>query len=125
MKLSLEQRTKFFNLIRTEIFKNKKNILIVSSDYPNKSFVYMDDNYIVTLYYNQFGLGITTNEMLLVSLHEKKSNNYIKFDSGDYMFMKNKNDFYKLIKELNEIIFDSDLTDKTSQVNINEILKNY
>jgi hypothetical protein len=124
MKLTLEQRTKFFNLIRNKILKNKKDILIISSDYPNKSFVYMDDKYIITLYYNQFGFGITTNDVLLISLHEKNSNNYIKFDSGDYIFMKNKSDFYKLIKELNENIFKTDVTD-TTHANINKILNNY
>lgn len=125
MKLNVEQRTKLFNLIRERVIKNKENIKVVSSDHPNKSFVYEDDDFIIVLYYNQFGFGVTTNDMLLISLHDKKSNNFIKFDSGDYMIMKNAKDFHKLVGEINSIIFDKDNTDKTTQEVINQILKNF
>lgn len=125
MKLTVEQRTKLFNLIRERVFKNKDNIKVVSSDHPNKSFIYEDDDFIIVLYYNQFGFGVATNDMLLISLHDKKSNSFVKFDSGDYIMMKNAKDFYNLVNEINDIIFDKDNTDKTTPEIINQILKNF
>lgn len=125
MKLNVEQRTKLFNLIRQRVIKGKEKITVVSSDHPNKSFVYNDDDFVIVLYYNQFGIGVTTNDMLLISLHDKKTNCFIKFDSGDYMLMKNSKDFYNLVREINDAIFDKDNTDKTTQEVINQILNNF
>ena len=110
MKLTVDQRSKLFNLIRKRVLPNKDKISIISSDQPNKSFVYMDDDYVIVLYFNHFMFGVMENDTLLISLHDKKTNHFIKFDSGDYILMKNRIDFDKIVYELNKFFDQVTLT---------------
>ena len=125
MKINVEQRTKLFNLIRKRVLVNKDKLKVVSSDYPNQSFIYEDDDFFIVAYYNLNGFGVSTHDMLQLSLHDKKTNYYIKFDSGDYMFMKKHQDFYNLIQEIKKEIFESDITDNTKPEDIDKILKDF
>jgi hypothetical protein len=122
MKLKPEVRTKLFEKVRN-LLQNKQNILVISSDHPNKALVYMDDNYVLVLYTNLFGIGVTTNNMMMISLHDRKTNSYVKFDSGDYIIMKNRMEYEDFVREINQIVFDKDETDKNSEENVNQILK--
>lgn len=125
MKLNVEQRTKLFNLIRKTVLINKDNLRVVSSDYPNQSFIYEDNDFFIVTFYNLVGFGISSHDMLQISLHDKKSNFYIKFDSGDYMFMKKHQDFFNLVQEIKNGIFKTDTTDNTKSDDIDNILKNF
>lgn len=122
-RLTPEQRTKLFQIVKNLLTKKDK-IIVISSDHPNKALVYIDDEYVMALYTNQFGMGVTSNNVMLISLHERKSNWYIKFDSGDYIFMKNRREFEDFVREINVTIFDKDTTDKNKndENNINKIL---
>ena len=117
MKLKPEVRTKLFKIVRN-LLKNTEKIIVISSDHPNKALIYMDDDYVLSLYTNLFGMGVTSNNVMLISLHERKTNFYIKFDSGDYMIMKNRREFEDFVQEINETVFDKDTTDRNS---INEL----
>jgi len=117
MKLKPEVRTKLFQIVRN-LLKNTEKIIVISSDHPNKALIYMDDDYVLSLYTNLFGMGVTSNNVMLISLHERKTNFYIKFDSGDYMIMKNRREFEDFVQEINETVFDKDTTDRNS---INEL----
>lgn len=125
MKLKLEQRTKLFNLIRNRVFTNLDKIKVISSDFPNQSFTYEDQDYLIVSYYNLNGFGVSTHDMLLISLLDKKLNKSIKFDNGDYMFMKNHNDFFVLCQEIKEKIFNIDTSDNSTSSEIDEILRNF
>lgn len=124
MKLTVDQRSKLFNLIRKRVLPNKDKISIISSDHPNKSFVYMDDDYVIVLYFNHFMFGVMENDTLLISLHDKKTNHFIKFDSGDYILMKNRIDFDKIVYELNKF-FDQDTTDNSTAIDVDKILSGF
>jgi len=124
MKLTVDQRSKLFNLIRKRVLPNKDKISIISSDQPNKSFVYMDDDYVIVLYFNHFMFGVMENDTLLISLHDKKTNHFIKFDSGDYILMKNRIDFDKIVYELNKF-FDQDTTDNSTAIDVDKILSGF
>lgn len=111
MKLNLEQRTKLFQLVRDTALKNTDKVRIISSDFPNLSFQYDDDKYEILYYYNQFGAGVTTGDVVQISLYDKNMKVYVKFDCGDYIFMKNRVDMMDLVAEIHDIIFDKDNTD--------------
>ena len=77
----------------------------------------------VKVHSTEFGVGITTNNTMMISLHDKKTNFNLKFDSGDYIFMKNRIEYEDFFKEINSTIFDIDKTDQQlTQENINKIL---
>lgn len=120
MKLSPEQRTKLFKLVRN-LLKNKDKIIVVSSDHPNKALIYMDDNYIMSLFCNENGVGVTTNNVMMISLHERKRNWYLKFDTGDYIFMKNRMEFEDFYLDINQL-FLKDVTDNWNTNVVDEIL---
>jgi hypothetical protein len=125
MKLKLEQRTKLFNLIRNRVFTNLDKVKVISSDFPNQSFTYEDQDYLIVSYYNLNGFGVSTHGMLQLSLLDKKSNKSIKFDNGDYMFMKNHNDFFVLCQEIKEKVFNTDTSDNSTSSEVDEILRNF
>lgn len=122
MKLTLEQRTKLFKIVRETILVNIDKIKIISSDYPNLSLMYEDDNYRIVYFYNQFRISVSTNDCVLISLMNKEIDSIIRFDSGDYIFMKNWDDMHQLIEEINEKIFQNDNTDQCDTELINKIL---
>lgn len=121
MKLTPKQRTKIFDLTRLAI-SNKDKVKVLSSDYPNRTFIYQDNEYEIIYYYNQFGLGITTGDVVQISLLDKKSKEYIKFDSGDYIFMRNRYEMLKLIEDIHKNIFLKDDTDKEDSSLVDKIL---
>lgn len=125
MKLNVNQRTKLFNLIRKRVIQYKDKVRVISSDFPNQSFLYEDDDYLIISYYNLNGFGVSTNDMLQLSLQDKKTNQCIKFDSGDYMIMKNHQDFFNLVQEIKNNIFLTDISDNTNPVDIDNILKDF
>ena len=125
MKLKLEQRTKLFNLIRNRVFTNLDKVKVISSDFPNQSFTYEDQDYLIVSYYNLNGFGVSTHDMLQISLLDKKSNKSIKFDNGDYMFMKNHNDFFVLCQEIKKKVFNADASDNSTSLEVDEILRNF
>lgn len=104
MKLNLEQRSKLFEIVKKHITNNKDKVNIISSDHPNMSFVYNDDDYKIT------------------TLYDKKYKNIVKFDSGDYIFMKNRKDMLELVEYIHINIFKYDKTDNDNQNIINKIL---
>lgn len=104
MKLNLEQRSKLFEIVKKHITNNKDKVNIISSDHPNMSFVYNDDDYKIT------------------TLYDKKYKNIVKFDSGDYIFMKNRKDMLELVEYIHINIFKYDKTDNDNQIIINKIL---
>jgi len=122
MKLTLEQRSKLFEIVRKKVIENKDKINVVSSDHPNMSFIYNDDDYEITYFYNQFGMGITTGDVVQITLYDKKLSDMVKFDSGDYMFMKNRQDMLEFIKYIHTNVFEYDETDNENQIIINKIL---
>jgi len=122
MKLNLEQRSKLFEIVKKHITNNKDKVNIISSDHPNMSFVYNDDDYKITYFYNQFALGITTGDVVQITLYDKKYKNIVKFDSGDYIFMKNRKDMLELVEYIHINIFKYDKTDNDNQIIINKIL---
>lgn len=105
MKLSLEQRTKLFSIVRETVLKNKDKIKIISSDHPNKSFIYEDSKYRILYYYNEKVIDITTVKMIQISLENKDIGHSIRFDSGDYMIMKNSKDMHSLASEIEKTVF--------------------
>lgn len=121
MKLSPIQRTKIFELTRRSI-TNKRNVKVISSDFPNRTFLYDDEDYEILYYYNQFGIGITTGDLVQISISDKKTKEYIKFDSSDYLFMKNRYEMLKLIEDIHKNIFLKDCTDTEDPILIDKIL---
>jgi len=122
MKLSLEQRTKLFNIVRERVLDHLHNVDIISSDHPNSSFIYKDSDYEILYYHNVFGVGASTGDILQISLLNKKLDQSVRFDSGDYMFMKNISDMEDLISEMYENVFKDDDDDTENFEKINKIL---
>jgi len=123
MKLSLEQRTKVFEIVRNTALKNVDKVNVISSDHPNLSFVYEDETWEILYYYNQFGMGVTTGDVVQISLYNKALDESVKFDSGDYMlWMKNRGDMLDLVAEIHETIFIVDDTDTEDMNLIDKIL---
>lgn len=112
---NLEQRTKVFEIVRNTALKNVDKVSVISSDHSNLSFAYEDDDWEILYYYNQ-----TTGDVVQISLYNKKLDESVKFDSGDYMWMKNRGDMLDLIDEIHETIF---LTDYTNTEDMNLIDK--
>lgn len=118
MKLNVVQRTKLFEIVRKNVLRNLDKVEVISSDIPNMSFVYNDDDYEVLYYHNWFGTG----EVVQISLYNKKLDESVKFDTGDYMFMKDRLDLTDLVNDINEHIFDADTTDTEDSNLIDKIL---
>ena len=122
MKLNLEQRTKLFNIVRETILKNVEKVNIISSDHPNLSFLYDDDRLEILYVYNINGTRSLTSELLQISLYNKEIDISIKFDSSDYILMKNLSDMTDLTSEINEKIFKTDDSDTQVEELINKVL---
>lgn len=122
MKLSLEQRTKLFQKIREIVFNNLDKVDIISSDFPNFSFTYRDEKYEIAYYYNQYGMGVATRDMMQITFHDKEMDLCVKFDSGDYLIMKNEQDMIDLANEMNDKLFKMDDSETTDEKEINKVL---
>lgn len=125
MKLTLDQRTRLFNIIRDTVLKNIDNVKVLSSDMPNQSFIYENDRYDIIYNYNQYGVGTLTGDLVQISLTDKKLNESVKFDSTDYVFptfMKGREDMLNLASEIRVNIFSECEYENNDQVTVNEIL---
>jgi hypothetical protein len=123
MKLSLEQRTKLFQMIRDIVLNNIDKINVISSDYPNMSFIYNDDKYEISYYHNQYGMGVAARDMVQIAFHDKILDLCVKFDSGDYILMKNERDMIKLTTEIYEKVFKLDDSETKEKELIDKVLK--
>lgn len=122
MELTPSQRSALFNIVKNLTETNPNNIRIISSDHPNKAFIYDDKEYTIIVYFNTFNVGVTSNNVTLISLLDKKSNYHIKFDSCDYIIMLKRSEYEDFVTYINNNIFDKDTTDNQDQIIINKIL---
>ena len=125
MKLTVEQRSRLFEIVKAATKKFDK-IRIISSDHPNKSFIYEDDDCVILYFYNLAGIGVTTNDILQISLYDKEHKVSVRFDSGDYMIMKHRHEMDDIIHTAQDNVFSKDLgEDDPSEEIINQILNEY
>lgn len=125
MKLTLEQRTKLFNIVKETVLKNIDKVKVLSAEMPNQSFIYEDDRYEILYNYNQYGVGASTGDLVQISLTDKKLNECVKFDSTDYVFpafMRGREDMLDMASKIRVNIFAECEDETEDQLTVNKIL---